>query len=434
MIERKEYAIVHFFEQGGKCYKIDDVTKGSNLLQFMKDGERIEKRNFFSWFATLFEQLEFYHKSMKQGYGHVNPYAVIISEEGKAVLLDIEAKENCELVKRMQKRNFRSLFVKDENSATQIPKPEDDVFGVGKLLLFMMEKGKFEVAFTKTELFKLKRIIEKCTSKEGNTGAICKSTHKELNKMSRSIEVGQAWGAKILVVGVMVMAGVAAVMIYVKRPAFEEQKTTSTEMEVPVVYEEPVLYSEEEGERLSLELGMLYYTELGDGVGTREILRNVKGESKATEIYLRIFDYIQNGISLDEGQWSKMWQELKEEWKRLGVQNKFFYKVPVLEACKIKNTTECWMIVCEIGEDIKENRMWNGVAEDTEKEKFILQYLAEAYEALGEEKKCQEAYDHLKRLETYEEQPEEISEEVVVEEQEETAMEIKEETSVKTEE
>lgn len=419
MIERKEYAIVRFFEQGGKCYKIDDVTEGSNLLQFMKDGERIEKREFFSWFTSLLEQLEFYHKSMKQGYGHVNPYAVIISEEGKAVLLDIEAKENSELVKRMQKRNFRSLFVKDESSTMQIPKPEEDIFGVGKLLLFMMEKGKFEVAFTKTEKFRLKRIIEKCTNnKEGNAGTIFKSMHKELNKMSRAGRVGQNRGAKMLVTGVMVIAGVVAVLFFYKRPVFEEQKTIPAEMEESIVCENPVSYDEEEGERLSLELGMLYYTELGDGAGAREILNNVKGESKVTTIYLQILDYIQKGISLDEGQWSKMWQDLKEEWERLGVQNKLCYKVPVLEACKIKNTTECWMIICEIGEDAKENRMWNGVADDIEKEKFIQQYLAEAYEALGEKEKSREAYNHLKQLETHEEQPEETLEEVTIETQE----------------
>ena len=32
MIERKEYAIVHFFEQGGKCYKIDDVTNSPEIV------------------------------------------------------------------------------------------------------------------------------------------------------------------------------------------------------------------------------------------------------------------------------------------------------------------------------------------------------------------------------------------------------------------
>ena len=425
MIERKEYAIVHFFEQGGKCYKIDDVTEGSNLLQFIKEEERIEKRKFYLWFASLAEQLSSYHRSMRQGYGHVNPYAVIISEGEKAVLLDIEAKENSELLKRMQKRNFRSLFVKDESSAMQIPQPGDNVFGFGKLLLFMMEKGKFDVEFTKIEKIKLKRIIEKCTNKEGNAGAIFKSTHKELNKMSRSGGVGRIWGVKMLVTGIVVIAGAVVLMNAYHRPVFEEQETMPSEMIESVVCEEPVLYGEEEGERLFLELGMLYYTELGDDVGAREILSHVKGESKATEIYLQIFDYIQKGTRLDEGQWGKMWQELKAEWERLGVQNKLWYKVPVLEACKIKNTTECWKIICEIGEDVKENRIWNGIAENPEQEITFLQYLGEAYESLGDEEKSREVYETLKLLGIYEEQPEEITEEVevAVEAQEETEAE-----------
>lgn len=434
MIERKEYAIVRFFEQGGKCYKIDDVTEGSNLLQFMKDGERIEKRELFLWFTSLAEQLEFFHKSMKQGYGHVNPYAVIISEEGKAVLLDIEAKENSELLKHMQKRNFRSLFVRDESSTMQVPKPGDDVFGFGKLLLFMMEKGKFEVEFTKIEKIKLKRIIERCTNKEGNVGSIFKNIQKELNKMSRAGGARQNWGMKMLVTGIALIAVILGVMTLNSKSVIEEQETMPAEIKEPVVYEEPVLYDEEEGERLSLELGMLYYTELGDCAGAREILSRVKGESRATEIYLQLLDYIQTGTSLDEGQWSKLWQELKEEWERLGVQNKLWYKIPVLEACKIKNTIECWKIICEIGEDAEANRIWNGIADNPEKEVIFLQYLGEAYEAIGEEEKYRETYESLKQLETDREQLEEISEEVVVEAQEETAMETKEEDSVKTEE
>ena len=440
MIERKEYAIVRFFEQGGRCYKIDDVENASNLLQFTKEEESIEKKQFFLWFASLLEQLEYYHKSTRQGYGYVNPYAVIINNEGKAVLLDLEAKENSELLKRMQKKNFRSLFVRDGNDIEQIPNPEDDVYGFGKLMLFMIEKGKFEKGFSKLERIKLKRIIEQCTCKKGNVKVILKNIRKELNKMSRGSAARRTWGVKMFVAGTVIIVGVIVVMLFDRWPSNDKSEQIVADIEESVLYDETVVYEEEEGESLALELGMLYYSELGDGTGAREILSHVKGESKATVIYLQLFDYIQKGISIDEGQWSKLWQELKVEWERLGVQNKFWYKIPVLEACKIRNTKECWKIVCEIGEDAKENCIWNGIADDPEKEQFILQYLKEAYESLGDEEKAREAYESLQRLESYEKQSDEMSEEGKMEVQESFIeiqgenIEVQEETSTEIEE
>ena len=401
MTERKEYAIVRFFEQGGKCYKIDDVAEGCNLMQFMKNEERIEKKELYSWFSSLSAQLELYHRSMKQGYGHVNPYAEIINEEGKASLLDIEAKENSDLLKRMQKKSFRSLFVKKGSCDGQLPKPEDDVFGFGKLLLFLLEKGKFETEFTGIEKIKLKRIVEKCTNKAGNAGAVFKSVQKELNKMDKNDGGKRTFGVKIIIVVIAMMAGLVIFAVLNSQSAKKEQEITTMETEKTIVFEE-------EGERLFLELGMLYYAELGDSASAREILNNVKGDSKAADIYLQIFDYIQKGSNLDEKQWNEMWQDLKEEWKKLGVENKLWYKLPILEACKLRNTTECCNIICEIGEDVKANRKWNGILDDPGKEAMLCQYLGEAYETLGDEEKALQEYQRWKILETKSEQLEQI--------------------------
>lgn len=398
MTERKEYAIVRFFEQNGQCYKIDDVAEGSNLLQFIKDEERIEKKELYIWFSSLAAQLDLYQKSVKQGYGHVNPYAVIVNTEGKAALLDIEAKENGELLKRMQKKNFRSLFVKKGYEAGQQPKPGDDVFGFGKLLLFMMEKGKFETEFTNIEKIKLKRIIEKCTNKNGNARNIFKVVQKELNKMNQRNGAKRAIGMKMIVAGTAVTAGVGMFTVFNSHSVKEKQEIATAEEAIVL----------EDEERMALELGMLYYTELGDSTSTREILNNIEDSSEAAKLYLKILDYIQKGSGLEEKDWDTLWNSLKKEWERLGVENKLWYKEPVLEACRIRNTPESWEMICEIGEDAKENKVWNGIADNPEKETMICQYLAEAYEKAGEEEKALSEYESWKRLETEQEQLEHI--------------------------
>lgn len=365
MAETKEYAVVYFLEQGGQCYKIDDVTEGSNLLQFIKE-ERLEKKEFYVWFASLSEQLELYHKNAKQGYGHVNPYAVIINKDGKAALLDVEAKENNELLKRMQKKNFRSLFVRKEYSIGQMPKPEDDVYGFGKLLLFLLEKGKFEAEFTVFERIKLKKIIERCTNKEENTGKILKRIKRELQKMGTGSRHRRILGVKIIVLGTAVTTGLG---FFVALNQFSTEKAKEEDVTEVVAETE---------------------------------------NSKATDIYLQFLDYIQKGSGLEEESLREMWQDLKEEWIQLGVENQLWYKLPVLEACKIKNTEESWKIVREIGEDAEVKRIWNGIADAPENEMLICRYLSEAYEMLGEKEKALQVYEMRKQLEVEAERLEQI--------------------------
>lgn len=389
MLEKKEYAVVRFFQQGGKCYKIDDVTEGSNLLQIMKGEEEISKRELFAWFASLWEQLNYYHKCVNRGYGYVNPYAVIINEEGKVSLLDIDSKENNELLKRMQKKNFRTLFVREGENTGQNSKPGDDYFGFGKLLLFMMEKGKFKTHFSKYERIKLNRLIEKCIHNEKRDKLILERIPEELMRMSGR-GVWKGWNMKIIMAGFIVIGGLGITIGLNHQSIRKANGVSQIEVKESAEADSKVLYDEAEGERLSLELSMLYYTELGDVVAAREMLSQVKGESKITEIYLQILDYIQTGNNLDEDRWYEIWQELKGEWERLGVQNKLWYKMPVLEACRLRNTKESWSIVCEIGENIRENRTWNGMEEHPEKETSILNYLREAYEAVGDNAKLEE--------------------------------------------
>lgn len=392
MTEQKEYAIIRFFEQGDQCHKVDDVAEGKNLLQFIKDEEKIDKKEMYLWFSSLANQLMLYHKSLRQAYGHVNPYTVIVKPERQIALLDIEAKENEELMKRMQKKNFRTLFVKDSVWSGQPSGMEADVFGFGKLLLFVMEKGKFVIDFTNLERIKIKRIVEKCTRKNVETSITLKKVQKELDAMQK--KGGKSFSITKIIVRVMVVLVLCV-------GAFAGLRIVSKKDEETVLKEaEESIVLADEKERLALELGMLYYAELKDYEGVKDVLGEVEETSEAAEIYLQIIDYIQNGSDLSEEQWSRLWENLKEEWQRLGVENKLWYKMPVLEACKIRDTPESYNIICEIGEDAKKNRLWNGIADDPEMEVLICRYLGEAYEMLEEEELALAEYESWKALET----------------------------------
>ena len=85
---------------------VNDYAKGCSLMEYIKQGIRVEKETVFDWIRQLSKQLEQYYRCGNEdaAYGYVNPYAVIITEDGMLCLLDINEPENEELLKQMKKK------------------------------------------------------------------------------------------------------------------------------------------------------------------------------------------------------------------------------------------------------------------------------------------------------------------------------------------
>ena len=114
MEERRDYAVLRFVDQNGWSYMVNDYAKGCSLMEYIKQGIRVEKETVFDWIRQLSKQLEQYYRCGNEdaAYGYVNPYAVIITGDGMLCLLDINEPENEELLKQMKKKKLRMLFVR----------------------------------------------------------------------------------------------------------------------------------------------------------------------------------------------------------------------------------------------------------------------------------------------------------------------------------
>ena len=108
MEERRDYAVLRFVDQNGWSYMVNDYAKGCSLMEYIKQGIRVEKETVFDWIRQLSKQLEQYYRCGNEdaAYGYVNPYAVIITEDGMLCLLDINEPENEELLKQMKKKKL----------------------------------------------------------------------------------------------------------------------------------------------------------------------------------------------------------------------------------------------------------------------------------------------------------------------------------------
>lgn len=421
MTESKDYAVLRFFEQGEQCYKINDVSKGKSILDFVKNNERIEKGEVCRWFAELTTQLLLHYKCIQSVYGYVNPYTVIVCAEHKILLLDIDANENTDLLKRMQKKSFRAVFSKEKSGTDNTSEAEEDLFGFGQLLLFVVEKGNFISKFTSIEKLRLKKIIQDCTEKESDdVELLFLKIQKALQRIARKPTDWQKICWKLSLMFVALMIGFA--IWQNSRDTRERETQVSEEIVENYVTEESAveenlteekienaMLSEEDMEKICLELGMMYYTEHQNAKESIELLNKIENHSRIAQIYLQLLEYLVSGTDILDGTWQNMWSEVKSEWERLDVNNKLWYYFPLMEAGKLKDTEESWKVVCEVGEMAEAHRMWNMLETDVESQVQICQYLGTAYEVLGRQTEALEKYEEWENLIRQEERLKDIT-------------------------
>ena len=56
MEERRDYAVLRFVDQNGWSYMVNDYAKGCSLMEYIKQGIRVEKETVFDWIRQLSKQ------------------------------------------------------------------------------------------------------------------------------------------------------------------------------------------------------------------------------------------------------------------------------------------------------------------------------------------------------------------------------------------
>ena len=86
------YEVLRFIEHGVHCRQSLDCIRGMLLIRYLQVEHRIGKKELFRWFRQLCVCVDQYHRCRKQReYRYLNPYSVVVSEDGELFLLDLEA-------------------------------------------------------------------------------------------------------------------------------------------------------------------------------------------------------------------------------------------------------------------------------------------------------------------------------------------------------
>ncbi len=175
------YEVLKFIEHGVHCRQSMDCVQGTILLNYLKENPRIEKGMLISWFRELAASVDQYHRSRsRQNYRYLNPCSIVVSEEGRLFLLDMEAPDNEPVMKRMQKRAVRNHFVKPVYEIGTAGNNDADLFAYGRTIQFVLAYSEVYPALSRREEKRLARVIDRCTGETRKKYADLQQVLKDL--------------------------------------------------------------------------------------------------------------------------------------------------------------------------------------------------------------------------------------------------------------
>ena len=175
------YEVLKFIEHGVHCRQSMDCVQGTILLNYLKENPQIERGMLISWFRELAVSVDQYHRSHgRQNYRYLNPCSVIVSEEGTLFLLDMEARDNEPVMKRMQKRAVRNHFVKPIYEIGTAGNNDADLLAYGRTIQFILAYSEVYPELSRWDENRLSRVIGRCTGESHRKYADLQQVLKDL--------------------------------------------------------------------------------------------------------------------------------------------------------------------------------------------------------------------------------------------------------------
>lgn len=358
------YDVLKFIEHGGRCRPAMDYVQGELLIFRLKRCREIEKTLLFEWMRELLRQLEQFHKCFgNRGYRYMNPYSVLVTEEGKLLLLDLEAESNEFVLRNMQKRAMRDHFVKPIVQIRENTKLSLDLYGYAKTIQFILANVQVEPSLTSREENRLEKIIDNCLCKNS------KKQYEDFKRIQRELptarrqqwEIGKKIRKKWLILPAAAALLLALLFLYYTKRMESDNQTQKMAEQVGSFEEMLPGQQKTAGDAISeAEVGMQEPDSMAE---SEEQEPDSAEESEEQE---------------PEGQQEQLQDGMK------GLEE----NIDALQEYVLKNTSQDNWTIIEQGEDLKRE---------------LFRYLAAAYDREELKEKALEAYQELCRTEAQEE-------------------------------
>lgn len=326
MEEKKGYDVLRIIAHSDRCYMSTDYIRGKPLIIWLKYHPRIGKEQLYRWIRELLEELRhFYQCRGNSYYQYVNPYSIIVGEGEKLYLLDLGSKAQGEMIHLMQRRYVRENFLSPENQYYQKASVQEDIYGLGKTIQYLLSAATVEPSLGRLEEFRFRRIITRClrpNSKKSYQSVQEISQHFPNQRSKR--EYGTASRRKLLAAAALFIGAAAVTMQFAETRGLgqkrEEEENLAEEQEnleeMLADYHEELQRKEEQWEEekqaveaaaldrekeLVYELALVYFIELEDYSRSREALGSIEEKDGFARDFSRLCAFLEEEDQTEGG-------------------------------------------------------------------------------------------------------------------------------------
>ncbi len=323
MQQKESYDVLRLIEHGQICYISSENVQGRTLARYLKYHPVMEKKEMFLLLKAIAEQLELIHRCRGNPcYQYVNPYSIILAEDGRVYFLDMKAETNMKQVVFMQRRDMREYFLPPEENYYQNASKELDIYGLGKTFQYILASSETEPHLNRWEEHRLQSIISKTMGTKGSYYQSVSEIQKQIpkwkekvNKESSGDKGKRRWKIYIALFFAVVAAGYMLIQQRKNVPdgiIKEQQKATSNaNTELRTDSQENEKRDEE-----YLELALAYFLNVGNVEKSRICLNELTNKELAENLKMLIGAYEKQECPEDVRKYKESLAYLEKVWKK----------------------------------------------------------------------------------------------------------------------
>lgn len=209
-------------------------------------------------------------------YRYVNPYSIIVAEEGELYFADMDAGTNERLLRLMRKKCIREYFLPPEEHGYQKASVALDAYGLGRTIQYLLASAEVDPPLTFREERRLKRMISKCLNRKSKKPIQnISEIRKYIPEQTKQTACGKKMIFRMLWLAVLILCGLgAAVFLFRKPGSAGEQEVDVSSMEKEG---EPL---EKEKIQQCLELAAAYFLDMENYGKASDALEEIRTDSE----------------------------------------------------------------------------------------------------------------------------------------------------------
>lgn len=392
----KEYEVLKFVTRGERCYVGTDYIRGEPMLLWLKHHSCVPKEQLYRWMQEMIGNLACFHKVRGNPcYQYVNPYSMIVDEEGKVHLLDLGSRRQEELLLKMQRRGIRENFLSPENQYYQKASVEEDIYGLGRTFQYMLSTAEAEPPLSGREAASFRKFISRCLNKNSKKRY---HTVREISEHFPGKREKKEKKRYLLYIAalVVIIAGAAFFLkekkeVYREHPAETKVRENKTQKE-----DENFLQNYE---TMIFDMGLLYFWEMKDYQKSREIFGRLEESGLASD-YALLCEFLLNPeTGRPDRELEQLLARIEEELPEEKAEGDIRYYLSILKGYEILDNEDAEDAKIRLAGKCIAMEEWKASDTGHEKEKYLKKALASAYDKTAEWESAVQQYSELLAME-----------------------------------